>query len=257
MYGPMPWRPRTPRFSARSARSAERCGRGRAAVLRRESGFSLIEVLVAAVLLAVGLLAVFRGLSVGQRGTTAAERTALLTSAAEQALQSIEALPYANVADTAAPTKTSSTNTNDPTYYLSTCGARTCYQWDPSNAGSAEPIDTTNGQVNPGPTTGVVAAPNTSGCSSSSTSACRITYSLYQFVTDTTDPLCAQRGTGCASPTSYKRVTIAVVNTSRGPPSTPIYVSTFVRNKIGGVANPLTASTTTCLDDAVRVQCTH
>jgi hypothetical protein len=221
---------------------------------------TLIEVLVAAFVLIVGMLGAFVALTGIQSGTTAAERSAVLAQAGQQMLQSIEALPYADIADSASP-QTGTTNPNNPNYYLSTCGspATLCYQWDPSNSGSAEPlaIDTTHGLVNPGPVTGVVAAPNTSGCTTSSTSACRITYSTYVFVTNSTDPVCSQTGVTCASQTSYKRVTVAVWNTGPGPPYRPVYISTFVSNKIGGSASPLTQSSTTCLDGSTTVACEH
>jgi len=233
--------------------------RGATAGWRGESGMSLVEVLVALIVLVVGLLAVFDGLSSAQRGTTAAERSAVLAQAGEQALQAIEALPYAAIADNSAPAQTSTTDPADPTYFLSACGSATCYQWDASSAASAEPlaIDPTNGLVDPGPTSGVVAAPNSTGCTSTTTATCRITYSIYRFVTDATDSVCAQAGVTCSSTTSYKRVIVAVRNTGGGPPLNPVYLSTFVSTKIGGTANPLTASTTTCLDGTTPVACEH
>ena len=221
---------------------------------------TLIEVLIAMVVLVVGMLAVFDGLSSAQRGTTAAERSIVLAQAGQQALQAIQALPYAAIADSATPTKTTTTNTQDPTYYLSTCGSTTCYQWDPASSSSAEPmaIDTVNGLVAPGPTTGVVAAPNTSGCTTTSTANCRITYSIYRFITDVTDSVCSQTGVTCSSTTSYKRIIVAVKNTGTGPPFDPVYVSTFASTKIGGAANPLTDATkTTCLDGTTTVACEH
>ena len=220
---------------------------------------TLIEVLVASLLMVVGLLVAFDGLSSAQLGTTAAERTAVLAQAGEQALQAIEALPYADIADSSTPTKTSTTNTENPTYYLSSCGAGTCYQWDPSNSTNVEPleINTGAGLVHPGPTTGVVAAPNTTGCTTTSTSNCRITYSIYRFISDVTDTVCSQTGVTCSTTTSYKRVTVAVWNTGPGPPYKPVYLSTFVSTKIGGTANPLTASTTNCLDGTTPVPCEH
>jgi Tfp pilus assembly protein PilV len=231
--------------------------RGVRARWRQEAGMSLIEVLIAMLVLVVEMLAVFDGISSAKRGTTAAERSAVLAQAGEQALQAIEALPYADIADSATPTKTSTTNTQDPTYYLSTCTAGTCYQWDPSSQSATEPVavDTVNGLVNPGPTTGVVAAPNITGCTTASTSACRITYSIYRFVTNVTDSVCSQSGVTCPSTTSYKRITVAVRNTGPGPPFNPVYLSTFVSTKIGSTANPLTASTTTCLDGTTTVAC--
>ena len=222
---------------------------------------TLIEVLVAAVVMCVGLLGVYRGLNAAQDGSTAAERSAVFAQAAEQALQAVEALNYTNIADSSAPLRTTTTDTTNPTYYLSTCGANTCYQWDPANVANTETVDvdTVNGLVSPGPTAGVVPAPNASGCTPTSTSTgCRITYAIYRFVTNVSDPVCSQTGVTCTTSTSYKRITIAVKNTSGAPPFEPVILSTFVSNRIGGAANPLTkTSTTTCLDGTTTVPCTH
>jgi len=220
---------------------------------------TLIEVLVAALVMTVGLLGVVKGLSAAQAGTTYAERTAVLAQAGEQALQAVEALSYTNIADSSAPVKTTSTDATDPTYYLSTCGSNTCYQWDPTNPANTETVDvdTVNGAVSPGPSTGVVPAPNATGCTTTATTSCQLTYSIYRFVTNVTDSVCSQTGVTCSTTTSYKRITIAVKNTSGGAPYDPIILSTFVSNKIGGTSSPLTSSSTTCLDGTTSVACTH
>src|SRR5579862_3671855 len=151
--------------------------------LRGQEGMTLIEVLVAAVVVVVGLLAVAHGLNAAQRGSTGAERSSVLAQAGEQALQADEALPYSSLADSSRPAA-------NPTYYLSTCivggMSYTCYQWDHSNPASTEPVDvdTGNGAVPPGPTAGSVPAPGGTGA--------RITYTVYQFVTTVTDSVCSQ-----------------------------------------------------------------
>ncbi len=230
--------------------------------MRAEQGMTLIEVLVAIVVLAVGLFAVLSSLAGAQRGTTDAERSSVLAQIGEQALQSIEALPYANISETGYPTKTSTTDSTDPTYYLSSCGVGGCtvYQWDPSTPATAETIDmTAGGLVSPTPSVGVVASPSGAGCTSSSpTTNCRITYEIYRFVTDvpsSREPVCSQTGVTC-SPTVYRRVTIAVKNTSGGPPNNPVYLSTFVSNKASANNNPLIQGAS-CLDGATPVLCLH
>ena len=106
-----------------------------------QSGMTLIEVLVSALVMTVGLLGIYKGLIAEQGGTTYAERSAVLSQAGEQTLEAVEALTYANIADSSAPAKTTSTDTTNPTYYLSTCGANTCYQWDPTNPANTETVD--------------------------------------------------------------------------------------------------------------------
>ncbi len=71
---------------------------------------TLIEVLVAALVLTVGLLGVYRGLNAAQAGSTYAERSSVMAQIGEQALQAVEALPYAQIANTSAPAPQSPRN---------------------------------------------------------------------------------------------------------------------------------------------------
>lgn len=224
-----------------------------------ERGMSLIEVLVGAMVLVIGLLGAFDAFTRSNRAIVSAEVVASMTQVAQQQLAAVEALPYANVADTAAPTKTTTTDTTNPTYYLSTCTAGTCYQWNPSSSTSVETldIDATNGKVAGGPTTVVVPAATLTGCTTSATSACQITMAVYTFVTETTDSVCSQTGVTCSGAFSYKRITVAVKNTGSRAPKDPVVLQGFVSTKIGGSANPLTSGSTTCLDGTTSVSCTH
>jgi hypothetical protein len=218
----------------------------------------MIEVLVAAIVLLVGLVGAFDALISSNTGITAGERYAAMAQAGEQTLQSVESLPYASVADSSTPAKTSSTNTANPTYYITTnCTGGSCYQWNSSSTSSAEPlaVSATNGKVAPGPTSVVVPAPGSTTCTTTTTSTCDMTFSVYTFVTDSTDAVCSQSGVTCPSTVSYKRVTVAVVNDGSGAPLNPVYLSAFVGYDAGGSANPLTSSSTTCLDGGTSVSC--
>jgi prepilin-type N-terminal cleavage/methylation domain-containing protein len=241
--------------------------------LLAQDGLTLMEVLVAMVVLAIGLFGYFGTLTASGTAITAAERADAMTQIGNQTLQSVEALPYASVSDNPAPSKTTTTDTTNPTYYLVTgavsgdasCTAgQQCYQWDPTTTTSAEPVDvnTTTGKVAPGPTTVVSPAPSGATCTTGNTTACQETFAVYVFVTDSTDSVCSQTGVTCGSTTSYKRVTVAVKNLGPGSPRNPLYFSTFVANNAGGSANPLTATgptgaTTTCVDNTTTVPCTH
>jgi Tfp pilus assembly protein PilV len=219
---------------------------------------SIVEVLISMLVLVTGLLGVFGVLSASGKAISSGERQAAMTQVAEQTLQAAEALPYTSIADSSTPSKTTTTDTTNPTYYL-TCTAGTCtYQWDPSSSSSSETVavDTTNGKLAPGPTTVVVAAPYTSGCTTSATTNCQMTFAVYTFVTNTTDSVCSQSGVTCSG-TSYKRITVAVKNTGTGAPLSPVYLSAFVGNNAGGASNPLTSSSTQCLDGTTTVSCTH
>lgn len=219
---------------------------------------TLVEVMMGALLMCVGLLGIFDTLSASGRSIAAGERMAVMTQVAQDELASVTSLPYTSIADSSAPTKTTTTDKTNPTYYLSTGCGGTCYQWNPSSTTSTEQVlvDATNGKVAPGPTTAVVSAPSTTGCAPTSTGNCRIVLSVYIFVTTTTDAVCSQTGVTCSG-ASYKRVTVAVKNAGRGAPLNPVYVSSFVGAKAGGTNNPLTSGSTTCLDGTTTVSCTH
>ena len=233
--------------------------RGWGARAAGERGLTLVEVLVAALVLVIGLLGAFDTFNGSGRAIVSAERVASMTQVAQQELAAVEALPYANVADSSTPTKTTTTDKTNPTYYLSTCTAGTCYQWDPTSSGSVETldVDSTNGKVAPGPTTVVVPGASVTGCTTTSTSPCQITLFVYVFVTETTDSVCSQTGVSCSGTISYKRVTVAVKIAGTGNPKQPVVLQAFVSPKIGGSANPLTSASTTCLDGSTSVPCTH
>ena len=227
-------------------------------MLGDERGMTMMEVLIAMVVLLVGLLGVFGVFSTSTDSVAAAETSAAMAQAGQAVLQQVSALPYTSVANSSTPTQTTPLTTSNPTYYLSTCGSNTCYQPSPSSSATEiVDVDTTNGKVAPGPTNVVVAAPYSTGCTPSSTSACRLVLKVYTFVTEVTDSICSQTGVTCSTTPSYKRVTVAVTNaTSRGPIN-PVYLSTYVFNDAGGSANPLTSTSTTCVDGTTDVSCVH
>jgi Tfp pilus assembly protein PilV len=224
-----------------------------------ESGLSLFEVLVAILVLAVGLMGVYVSIGSSNGAIAAGEKTTVMAQAAEQQLESVEALPYASIANSSDPDQSSTTDTSNPTYYLTSCVSGTCSSFYAGlvKTGTAEPIDldATNGKVAPGPTTLVVADPNVSTCASTSTATCRVVLSVYTFVTNVmpSEESACVTTSGC-----YKRITVAVKNAGQGPPKQPYYLSTLIGPKGGGGAgNPLTSSSTTCNDQGQNVVCTH
>jgi len=74
---------------------------------------------------------------------------------------------------------------------------------------------------------------------------------VYTFVTETTDAVCSQSGISCVG-TSYKRIIVAVKNAGTGARRIPS-ISRRSWLKVGGSANPLTSSSTTCLDGTTSV----
>ncbi len=94
--------------------------------LRDETGLSLYEVLVAILVLVVGMMGVYVSIGTTNGAVAAGEKTAVIAQAAQQQLENVEALPYASIANSSDPQQTSTTDSSDPTYYLTSCVSGTC-----------------------------------------------------------------------------------------------------------------------------------
>ena len=96
---------------------------------RSDDGFTLVELLAACLLLAVGILGVVGSLDLSRKAVSRAEVREAATHRGERELERLRALPYAQLALTAAPA--ASGDAADPDFYVRS-GNR--YQWDPGNA---------------------------------------------------------------------------------------------------------------------------
>lgn len=159
-----------------------------------EAGLTLYEVLVAMLVLVVGLLGVYVSVGTSNGAIAAGETTAAMAQAAQQQLEWVEELPYNNIANNSYPAQTSTTQTSNPTYYLSSSAtsrascSSSCSYYEASLTTSGEQIDydAANGKVAPGPMKTLVADPNVSTCANTSTATCRIVLSVYTFITNVT-----------------------------------------------------------------------
>jgi Tfp pilus assembly protein PilV len=185
-----------------------------------EAGFLLVEVLAAIVVLAVGVIALMGVFDSSRRLTNTSEKVNVLSQAAQQELQQILSLTYTQAALSSNPTCT--TGTHRPTDYVTGCTAGPFYyKYDGTNTEKVI-VDTTNGQV----------APTVSGSTPSPTGGNRLTWTLYNYITATSDPQCSSCTTG-SSGENFKRVTV-VAYFSTGPTvtstNTPVVVSSFAIN---------------------------
>src|SRR5256885_13844316 len=98
---------------------------------RDEGGFTLLEVMVAALILAIGILAIVGVFDSSRRLTTVSEKNEIIAHRAELELERIQAMPFAAVALTAAPSH--STDSSDPDFYVS--GSPAAYRWDQGSSG--------------------------------------------------------------------------------------------------------------------------
>ncbi|MCA1690024.1 MAG: hypothetical protein LC720_06195 [Actinobacteria bacterium] len=177
-----------------------------------ESGFTLVELLVAILLVVVGITALIGVFDAARRLSVVAERRTTMIHRAQLELERIESLPFAQAAMQAWPLPTHSTDPAQPDYYVPT-GPAAVFQYDrgsPTTESLA--IDATNGTLSFTPT------PWSDG---------RLSGSVYVFVTWTSDPNCVG-GTICPASADYRRVTVEVTLNGAASASRPAIVSSLI-----------------------------
>lgn len=206
----------------------------------REEGFALLEVVVAAFVLVVAILAMLMTFVDSQKLELSSEQMASMSHVAQREIERLAGMPYADVGLDATPT--SSSDPRNPDYYV-LAGSPPSFEWDRA-ACTSEPldVDATNGAVSP----------------VASWSAGRFSGSLFDFVTWSTDARCSP---GCPASADYKRITVAVTITTPGTTGSPmpVFVSSLLADPnatpAGGVVNgqagnPITNPTTTCANSS-------
>ena len=212
---------------------------------RSEAGFTTIELLLAMIICSVGVISLVGTFDVSRRVTSHSEMKEAASHIAEQKMEELRALDYGELALTGNPVPSSSTDPDDPAYYVS----GTSYRWNQKSdapSGHTEPlvIDAADGKV---------------AASEETWSDGRITGRVSRYVTcaAATADECDQGPDTSAT----KRITVAVtVDNSLGPKK-PILLSTLVGNPEtanGEGSNPLDSPNTTCTDDDGNVvDCTQ
>jgi Tfp pilus assembly protein PilV len=224
-------------------------------LLRAETGFGLIELMIACLILSIGIIALVPSFDSSRRLTTTGEVNQVASTIGQRELERIRSLPYSAVAITAVPP--AAPGGHSPTDYLVTSGvpgcslSNPCYQWDHPGAPSAantEPldVDSVNGDSAANPT--AWSTPSPSG-------GTRVSGQIYRYITWVTDPYCTSQSCQ-TSQQQYKRVTIGVTVTSRQLRD-PVYLSSLIRPDPTGAQNPLSNSGTTCLSGTQTVPCAY
>ena len=181
---------------------------------RAERGFTLIELLIAATIAAIGVMAMMATLDSSRRMVTSAERNEAATHEAEQEMERLMSLPYAEVGTTTAPA--TSTDEEDPRFWVQ---AGNTYRWNHSSTTQDENL------VIGGTSTVPLMSTWTDGES-------RLSGEVWRFVTQVYDPDLVQT----PDVPDAKRVTVAVTVDGDLPPTEPVLLTTIVfdRDSPGG-----------------------
>ena len=182
-----------------------------------ESGFTLIELMVAITIIAVGVLGLIGSIDKSRDLNTVAENNTLMTHVAEKRIEFLNDLPYAAVAMNAA--RTAGTGQFNPDLYV--CSSNT-FSWNQTACpGSAEPmvIDATNGQ------------PTEQDWFDQRTGARGKVRTYVTWVNDTCPNLV--NVDTCPGTQDYKRITVAVT-LANGKPRTPVLLNSFSYDDAAG-----------------------
>jgi Tfp pilus assembly protein PilV len=208
-----------------------------------EDGISMIEVLVAVLILAIGILGLIGAFNSARKLNLLSERRTLSAHRAQLEIERLQAVPYEQLAMISAPSHSS--ETANPDYYVNysspvKCSTANCFAWNSSNTAQEEPLVIAAKSVQCGEEKstecGTVATSPTGRKCTESLGACEwtdgnVSGKVYPFVTWHTDPVCEKEENGkpICSTSSYKRITVIVtVTVASGSTPAPVRVSTLV-----------------------------
>lgn len=157
---------------------------------RDERGFSLIEVVFAATVCLVGLMAVISTFDSSRRLVSASERTEVVSQRAERAIEQAISRPYAEIGLQATSAPAHSTDPDHPNNRIATGGGS--YQWSTS----------------PSQYSALVMSGTLEHSSSWSDDASRLSGNVYRYITYYDDPSLPGTDNG-------RRVSIAVTVAGR------------------------------------------
>jgi prepilin-type N-terminal cleavage/methylation domain-containing protein len=184
--------------------------------LAAEDGFTLIELMIASLIMVVGLLALVSGLDHSRDLVTQSEKVEAATHQAEKAVERILAMRYDEVSVTTAPSDSDSQA--DPRYWVS----GSTYQWDQNSTGSAafETLCVTRCPAEEATVAGTIV-----GAEEWKDPDTRLQGWIHRFVTEVPD-LCT--AAACPGAQPAKRVTVGVTVDGAKPLSKPVLISTLM-----------------------------
>jgi Tfp pilus assembly protein PilV len=205
-------------------------------IARDNDGMSVIEVLIAVLLLTVGLLAVLYGLVASNHLNLTTQRVQATATAAENAMEQLRATPYNSLGLSSLPTHTSdgnassdkSGNPTDPDYWVSGTNLLVVANYNQESSAALSGVSTSGeamiggGTVNPGP---------------AHVASDGFTVYVYTFISWVNDSCVYLAVNLCPGGEDAKRVTVAAVLDGGGGVGAdkPFWLSTVVANPDAGV----------------------
>jgi Tfp pilus assembly protein PilV len=226
--------------------------------IRRQQGFTTIELLIALFIMSAGVLSLVGTMDMSRRLTTLSEMKEAASHVGQQKLEEIRSLEYEEIALNGMPA--SSTDARNPGYHVTGAGGTGTYRWNQKADAPVPHTETLLICPSAGagcPEAGTVAA------AAESWSDGRLSGKIYRYVTLVDDPSCA--AVVCPGATDYKRVTVAVTVDQAGGPKTPILMSALITDPdsapagevVDGDENPVTGPDTRCTSGGVQVDCVN
>lgn len=225
--------------------------------LRAEHGLTLIEVMVAIMVLTVGMLAVLTTLDAARQLTLLSERRESMTHVAQRELERLQALSWNELALSSAPTH--SIEEANPDYYVDRSPAKCtevekggCFAYGKSS--EEEPlVVASGGKLSPTPSGRSCSESSTSGVisvgacewSSGTSGHARLSGDIYDFVTWHEESICT---TGKCTIDSEKRLTVVVTATtpSSGHATRAVTASVLIPEPSATSGNPAANPEITC-----------
>jgi type II secretory pathway pseudopilin PulG len=190
------------------ARSSITGARGR---LAGEDGHTLIEILIAMLLVSTAVMALMGTFDHSRKTTSTAEAQGAAIQVAERHLERIAALDYVQIGHSTTPP--TSLDPNHPSYWV-TNSSPASFRWDPANSPATEPL--------------VVGAGGAVANDLGTWGEARLSGRIYAYVTTVNDACAGCNAADQAIAADYKRVTVAVTADAPSPLTKPVMVSTVV-----------------------------
>jgi Tfp pilus assembly protein PilV len=206
--------------------------------LRRADGFTMVEVVVASVVLTVAILGLVGAFDSARRLSLVAERQTAMAQRAQLEIERLQTYPYSQLAMISKPVHSSAKS--NPDYYVNLnsplkCSSSTCFAWDREKTDEEEAVVMAEKSVDCAVKSetgcGLASATPTGRKCSEKVGACEwadglVKGNVYDFVTWHTDGHCG----ACKASENYKRLTVVVTAavSGGGHETTPVRVSTLI-----------------------------